>query len=216
MSFSLDDFVAKAREAASQERAVAAINDLMTRTFASPATLTAAIEPFERDDEPLFEDEQVSIYWVRFDPHVKVPPHNHKIAAFLGVYEGIEVNELYRQTDAGIELVKTKRMGPGDTLSIGAEGIHGVYSEGDSPSIGLHVYLGALSSVERELSRIMRKVARKVVSEGKEFSAQLTEENVSDYLGIPLPNVKYHVHTSKKLHGSKVGNARCPIISTGR
>ena len=149
--FNLDEFVAAAREAASQERAVAAVNELMSRTFANPAQIAAAIEPFERDDEPLYEDPQVSIYWVRFDPHIKVPPHNHKIPAFLGVYEGVEVNELYKKAGDGLELVKSKRMEPGDTLSMGSEGIHGVYAEGDSPSLGLHVYLGPLTTVEREL-----------------------------------------------------------------
>ena len=151
MSFNLDDFVTEARDAASQQRAVSAVNDLMSRTFTNPAELAAAIEPFERDDEPLYEDAKVSIYWVRFDPHVKVPPHNHKIAAFLGVYEGVEVNELYRQSNGGIEFVKTKRMAPGDTMSMGAEGIHGVYTEGDLPSLGLHVYLGPLTTIERDL-----------------------------------------------------------------
>ena len=151
MSFNLDDFVAEARDAAGQERAVAAVNELMSRTFANPAEIAAAIEPFERDDEPLFEDDQVSIYWVRFDPNVKVPPHNHKIAAFLGVYEGVEVNELYRQANGGIELVKSKRMEPGDTLSMGADGIHGVYTEDGLPSLGLHVYLGPLTTIERDL-----------------------------------------------------------------
>ena len=151
MSFNLDNFVTSAREAASQDRATTAVNELMVRTFANPEEIAAAIEPFDRDDEPLYEDEHVSIYWVRFDPHVKVPPHNHKIAAFLGVYEGVEVNELYRKANGGIELVKSKRMEPGATLSMGAEGIHGVYSEGDSASLGLHIYLGSLQTVEREL-----------------------------------------------------------------
>ena len=151
MSFNIENFVAAARKAANQARATVAINDLMTCTFANPKEIAAASEPFDRDDEPLYEDEQVSIYWARFAPHIKVPPHNHKMAAFLGVYEGVEVNELYRKTDNGIELVRSKRMEPGATLSIGAEGIHGVYSEGDSASLGLHIYLGALKTVEREL-----------------------------------------------------------------
>ena len=151
VSFNLDEFVAQARDAAGRDKAVAAVNDLMSRTFANPEEIAAVIDPFEHDDEPLYEDQQVSVYWVRFDPHVKVPPHNHKIAAFLGVYEGVEVNELYRKTNGGIELVKTRRMEPGDTLSMGAEGIHGVFSEGDKASLGLHIYLGALTAVEREV-----------------------------------------------------------------
>jgi ATP-dependent Lon protease len=40
-------------------------------------------------------------------------------------------------------------------------------------------------NLEREISSILRKVARKVVLEGKDFKEAITEENVSSYLGIP-------------------------------
>jgi ATP-dependent Lon protease len=40
-------------------------------------------------------------------------------------------------------------------------------------------------NMEREISSICRKVARKVVIEGKEHKAALTGESVLDYLGIP-------------------------------
>ena len=40
-------------------------------------------------------------------------------------------------------------------------------------------------SLERELSSICRKVARKVVVEGKGFTEAVTAEKVTDYLGVP-------------------------------
>ena len=40
-------------------------------------------------------------------------------------------------------------------------------------------------SLERELSSICRKVARKVVSEGNKFSEEITAEKVTQYLGVP-------------------------------
>jgi ATP-dependent Lon protease len=40
-------------------------------------------------------------------------------------------------------------------------------------------------NLEREISSICRKVARKVVSEGKKFSEEITGEKVTDYLGVP-------------------------------
>jgi ATP-dependent Lon protease len=40
-------------------------------------------------------------------------------------------------------------------------------------------------NMEREISSIFRKVARKVVMDGKEFHETVTEDNVSSYLGIP-------------------------------
>jgi ATP-dependent Lon protease len=40
-------------------------------------------------------------------------------------------------------------------------------------------------NMEREISSVFRKVARKVVIEGKGHVAEVTAENVGDYLGIP-------------------------------
>jgi ATP-dependent Lon protease len=40
-------------------------------------------------------------------------------------------------------------------------------------------------NLEREISSIFRKIARRVVLEGRTYSAEITEANVPDYLGIP-------------------------------
>ena len=40
-------------------------------------------------------------------------------------------------------------------------------------------------SLEREISSICRKIARKVVMEGKGFSQEITAEKVTEYLGVP-------------------------------
>jgi ATP-dependent Lon protease len=40
-------------------------------------------------------------------------------------------------------------------------------------------------NMEREMSTILRKVARKVVLEGREYSVEITTENLSDHLGVP-------------------------------
>src|SRR5512145_1079337 len=40
-------------------------------------------------------------------------------------------------------------------------------------------------NMEREMSTILRKVARKVVTEGREYGVTITAANLSEYLGIP-------------------------------
>jgi len=40
-------------------------------------------------------------------------------------------------------------------------------------------------SLEREISSLCRKVARKVVMEGKTFSAEVTSDKITEYLGVP-------------------------------
>ena len=40
-------------------------------------------------------------------------------------------------------------------------------------------------NLEREISSICRKIARKVVNEGKQFSEEITADKVTQYLGVP-------------------------------
>ena len=85
MSFSLTEFVRSARSAAVEPRPVTAVKTLMSQTFADPQGIAKAVGTFISADECLYEDDEVSVYWVRFAPHELVPPLNHRIHAFLGV-----------------------------------------------------------------------------------------------------------------------------------
>ena len=152
MSFSLTGFVRSARCAAADARPVAAVKTLMSRTFADPQAIAREVGSFIAAFECLYEDDEVSVYTVRFAPHELVPPHNHRMPAFLGVYEGTEINLLYRQVASGqLELAKRRVLNPGDTMTIGGDGIHAVHTGNKMPSLGLHIYLGRLSTVSREL-----------------------------------------------------------------
>ena len=114
MSFSLTGFVRSARSAAADARPVAAVKTLMSQVFADPKAIARAAGSLTGPDECLYEDDGVSIYSGRFAPHELVPPHNHRIHAFLGVYEGTEVNLLYKQVKAGqLKLAKRRVLNPG-------------------------------------------------------------------------------------------------------
>ena len=149
--FSLENFVAAAREAAVCEGPSKATLALMKRTFAQPGSIAAKIGAYDKDDEILFEDSTVSIQYVRFKPGILVPPHDHQIPAFIGVYQGVEENRMYRVDDTGLTHLTTKNIGPGDVLSIGPNGIHAVQALNNEASEAIHVYLGKLTTVERSL-----------------------------------------------------------------
>src|SRR5687767_15006034 len=51
--------------------------------------------------------------------------------------------------------------------------------------IRLYTREAGVRNLERELSSILRKVARKVVVQGKEFTEIVSSENVVSYLGVP-------------------------------
>lgn len=151
MSFSPESFVTELRAAAADAHPVRAINAVMREAVADPAVVAARVPDYEGDQLALYETDELSVYCVRFFAGQLVPPHNHKMPAFIGVYEGTEVNQLFRHDASGLTLVAEKHVAPGETLSIGSEGIHGVYALGSEDSLALHAYLGALERVSRSL-----------------------------------------------------------------
>jgi ATP-dependent Lon protease len=74
-------------------------------------------------------------------------------------------------------------------------------------------------NMEREISSIFRKVARRVVLEGKGYKASVTPENLGDYLGIPRyrhtkPEEHNEIGTATGLAWTEVGGEILPIEVT--
>jgi ATP-dependent Lon protease len=74
-------------------------------------------------------------------------------------------------------------------------------------------------SMEREISSVFRKVARKVVLEGKAYSAQVTDDNLSTYLGVPRYRAsrqeeRNEIGTATGLAWTEVGGEILPIEVT--
>ena len=149
--FNLDNFMQELRAAAVADDAVKRVRQLMTGAFRDPESIQMGMPHFDNDDEVLFEDDSVSIWFVRFVPGLHVPPHDHQTTATIGVYEGAEDNHFYLH-EAGRLVHKTsKRVGPGDVIALKPDGIHSVEAAGGLQSCGIHVYLAKLTTIERSL-----------------------------------------------------------------
>ena len=149
--FVLDDFVQELRAAARSDDAKKNVRSLMDQAFHDPEWIRSGMPDFEKDDEVLFEDDTVSIWFVRFVPGLHVPPHDHQTTATIGVYEGAEDNHFYLHEAGQMVHKSTKRVGPGDVISIKPDGIHSVHAAEGKNSCGIHVYLAALTTIERSL-----------------------------------------------------------------
>jgi ATP-dependent Lon protease len=74
-------------------------------------------------------------------------------------------------------------------------------------------------NMEREISSILRKVARKVVQEGKEFTVELSPANLGEYLGVPRfratqRNERSEIGLATGLAWTEVGGEILPIEVT--
>ena len=94
-TFDLEAFITELRSAAKQEDAVKAVRALMNGAFQDPEAIKSAMADFSGFEEVLYEDDSVSIWYVGFNPDDHVPPHDHQIQAFIGVYDGAEKNHFY-------------------------------------------------------------------------------------------------------------------------
>ncbi|MEM9915420.1 MAG: hypothetical protein AAF911_10700 [Planctomycetota bacterium] len=152
MAFSYDRFVADVRDAAaSADAPMAAVQRVMHEAVADPAAVASAVPEREDDELHLFEDASVSIWVCRFRPDVVMPAHEHKMPVVIGGFAGIEKSILYRRVGDELEPIGERSVGPGEVITIGADAIHAVTAEGDQLSHALHVYLGELTKVERDL-----------------------------------------------------------------
>ena len=149
--FVLDDFIQKTRAAALTDDAVKQVRELMTDAFREPESIRAAMPHFESDDEVLFEDDTVSIWFVRFVPGLHVPPHDHQTTATIGVYEGAEDNHFYLCEAGRLVHKSSRRVGSGEVIALKPDGIHSVEAANDTQSCGIHVYLAKLTTIERSL-----------------------------------------------------------------
>lgn len=149
--FDIDDFVKQLREAAQQNNAQTRVRALMDAAFSNPQAIDAAMPNYDNDDEILFEDDTVSIWFCRFMPGLHVPPHDHQTDATIGVYRGAENNHFYLRESDRLVHKTTRRLGAGEVISIKPDGIHSVEAADQKPSRAIHVYLAKLTTIERSL-----------------------------------------------------------------
>ena len=149
--FVLEGFVQELRAAALAEEPVTRVRELMTQAFQDPEAIRASMPAYDSDDEMLFEDDSVSIWFVRFVPGLHVPPHDHQTTATIGVYEGVEDNHFYLREPGRLVHKTTRCVDPGEVIALKADGIHSVEAANGEQSCGIHVYLAKLTTIERSL-----------------------------------------------------------------
>jgi 3-mercaptopropionate dioxygenase len=150
-AFDLDAFVDRVKQASRSDSPARNVRKLIDEAFVDPDRLERDLPHFDEDDVILFEDDKVSIWHCRFQPDLHVPPHDHQTPAIIGLYAGTERNSFYEVEGEKLVLKGAKELKPGDVLAIGSEGIHSVKAVGGTPCCGIHVYLSALTVIERSL-----------------------------------------------------------------
>jgi predicted metal-dependent enzyme (double-stranded beta helix superfamily) len=145
------DLTQRLRAVVGTPRAESAIRSQLEQTVADPGPLLAATENLPEDEIMYFEDEHLSIWHCRFQPDFLMPPHEHKLKVFIAGYSGVERSILYQRTDQGLVEKGTVDARAGEVIELGQNAIHAVRAAEGVPSYAIHVYLGPLMQLKRDL-----------------------------------------------------------------
>ena len=149
--FSFETMVADIKSCVRQADKFTAIRGFLEELVTRPDDLLAASNKLEAPETLLHEDEDVSIWHCRFQPDVIMPPHEHLLPVFIAAYAGEEKSFLYTPGQNGLHHIGDISASAGEVILLEKDAIHAVTAAGDTPSEAIHVYLGPLMTLKRDL-----------------------------------------------------------------
>lgn len=153
--FDLDRFIADLR-ATLPERSRQPMKDVVARAVSDPAALMRTIgEPDKPGVQVLHKAPDLTVLNLKWAPRQLALPHDHRMAAVIGMYTGREDNLFWRRiptpTTFQIEPAGGEALGVGDAAVLGHDIIHSVVNPLNRISAAIHVYLGNFLEIERSM-----------------------------------------------------------------
>ncbi len=153
--FDLDGFVEDCRRLARGPHAPKQVLDLMREALADPEAIRQAVPALAPKvgvlDAPLFRSAELTVLNASLRPRVLSIPHDHRMWAVIGIYDGEEDNTFFRRAERGLEEANRRKVVAGEAILLGADVVHAIENPLDRPTLGLHVYGGDLLGAERSM-----------------------------------------------------------------
>ncbi len=153
--FDLDRFIADLR-ATLPERSRQPMREVVARAVSDPAALIRAVgEPDKARVQVLHRSPELTVINLLWAPRQITLPHDHRMSAVIGMYEGREDNLFWRRVpDAKkfqIEAAGGQALGTGDVALLGPDIVHSVINPLGKVSAAIHVYDGNFLEIERSM-----------------------------------------------------------------
>ena len=153
--FDLDGFVEDCRRLARGPHAPKQVLDLMREALADLEAIRQAVPALAPKvgvlDAPLFRSAELTVLNASLRPRVLSIPHDHRMWAVIGIYDGEEDNTFFRRAERGLEEANRRKVVAGEAILLGADVVHAIENPLDRPTLGLHVYGGDLLGAERSM-----------------------------------------------------------------
>jgi predicted metal-dependent enzyme (double-stranded beta helix superfamily) len=148
--FSTERFIADCRSALQEGSPQEAIKEVTQRAISDAAGLARALgTPSRSGLFTLHQSPELTILNVIWAPGMSIYPHDHRMWAVIGVYEGREDNAFFRRTANGLVQASARQLEAGDTVLLGAPTIHSVTNPLGRFTCALQVYGGDFFNVPR-------------------------------------------------------------------
>ena len=148
--FSSDRFIEECRSALHESSPDKAIREITASAISDPAALARAFGTPQRSEiVTLHQSTELTILNIVWAPGMTIYPHDHRMWAVIGVYEGCEDNAFFKRTADRLVAASARQLEAGDTALLGAQTIHAVTNPLGLFTCALQIYGGDFFNVAR-------------------------------------------------------------------
>ena len=140
--FDVDEFITECQQALSEQEPRRAVREVLTRAVADASSVAAALEHHHAGITLLPNTDELTVLNVVWGPGMKLPAHDHRMWASIGIYAGQEDNGFFRRDGNTIVDSGGKQLRERDVLLLGDDAIHSVTNPLRSYTGAIHVYGG--------------------------------------------------------------------------
>lgn len=153
--FDKDQFIADLRGTLA-ERSRKAMAEVVARAVSDPASIARALgEPDKPGIQMLHRSPELTVISLAWAPRQLTLPHDHRMAAVIGMYGGREDNMFWRKVPGTdkfqIEPAGGEALGTGNVTILGRDIVHSVVNPLDKISVAIHVYDGDFVAAQRSM-----------------------------------------------------------------
>ena len=141
--FDLDELLAGIESTLTEPSPPLAVKEVLQRCVAQPREVSETMAPAAGGITILLHRADLTVLHATWAPGMRLMPHDHRMWAVIGIYQGAEDNAFYRRGPDGA-LVKSngRRLDVGDVVMLGESTIHAVSNPTQIVTGAIHVYGG--------------------------------------------------------------------------
>jgi predicted metal-dependent enzyme (double-stranded beta helix superfamily) len=147
--FDVDTFISRCTDAVRDPQPRLAIKELLQEAVADPTGVARALPPARAGIGKLHCSPELTILNVVWAPHMSFGPHDHRMWAAVGIYNGSEDNTFYRRAGDTLASSGGKELRARDVVLLGDDVVHAVTNPTADFTGAIHIYGGDFFSTSR-------------------------------------------------------------------